>query len=271
MNDNDDDDGAYGRLRAHLTGLPPDERRVEMSLTQIGDLIGSPLVADGPNPIDTPSDLPPAMTRALRAAGFGVAEMVLQSDSEDSAEVILHLVRGLHRWPDIAVDSQAFAKTPPHARLHELASAYLESGKLLCVQLADNPSQLTWPRSAPASFCYRHALELFIKSCILHRQPVAKCDHNISGLLKQYDRLFPGDAYRIYTEPELPDLVGPLGIELAAAERNPDQVLRYFADKRGGAPHATYGFSPKDCYSRLEQLERDMTRIWRAILDDDSG
>ena len=32
----------------------------------------------------------------------------------------------------------------------------------------------------------RHAVELFVKSCIVHREPVEKCDHDISGLRKQY-------------------------------------------------------------------------------------
>src|SRR5262249_48157885 len=107
--------------------------------------------------------------------------------------------RGLHKWPGVVISSREFGKLPVDERLRQLALGYLQSAKALCIGLGENPSELNWPRAAVVCFCYRHAVELFLKSCIWHRKPVEKCNHDISNLQKQYFRLYPHQEFDFQT------------------------------------------------------------------------
>lgn len=258
----DETDDRYDGVRNYLASLPLDQYQVELRSAQSEELIGRPLP---PEVSDLTYLLNPAsaLCCSFTQAGFGLSCANIEPDG-----IVLCLVRGLHRFPGVDVDSQEFGKLPADERHRRLAIGYLESGKVLSSHLGNNPDELTWPRIAPAWFCYRHALELFIKSCILHRGSIEKCDHNISGLLEQYHRLYPQDEFRFHYTPELPDLEKLLGDSVADVEefeRKPDQVYRYLSGKQGQSPKAVYGGSPANVLSQLEQLEYDMDRIWRRI------
>ncbi|MBO0701060.1 MAG: hypothetical protein J2P46_21875 [Zavarzinella sp.] len=253
-------------LRAHLAGLPREQFSVRLPFTEIEELIGQPLPpesskwewwtdSDGP---DTPQ------SRAWTTAGFGIGVIAGLPNKADKAGWV-QFVRGLHRYPRIVTGSVEFGRLSPAERLGQLANAYLESGKLLCVHLGENPDELTWPRGAVVCFCYRHALELFLKSCILQREPIDKCDHRISNLRRQYRRLYPGKEFDFRTPfdigwGEIKELVGD-HIEIEDFERNEDQVYRYFGDKQGRSPKVRHGFGPGMWLSTIDQLEIDMDRI----------
>jgi hypothetical protein len=250
-----------------------DQYDVELTFARIEELIGGPLPPEASEyawwRIDGGGSLSP-QSRAWVDAGFGIVAIANPSDRSGWVS----FVRGLHRWPDVAVNSWEFGQLSVVERLRQLAIGYLESGKLLCIYLGDNPSELTWPRGAVVCFCYRHAVELFVKSCILHREPVEKCDHNISGLRKQYLRLYPQEefSFRTLYDISLQEVEELLGgqLEVEDFERKEDQVYRYFSDKQGRSPKATHTFGPGGWLSTLEDLERQMTRIWARIREMDS-
>jgi hypothetical protein len=164
---------------------------------------------------------------------------------------------------------------PAAERLRQLASAYLDSGRLLCVHLGEHPDDLTWPRGAVVCFCYRHAVELFVKSCILHREPIEKCDHSISSLRRQYFRLYPGKEFYFRTlyDISLQDVEELLGgkLDVEDFERKEDQVYRYFGGKQGRSPKGGHMFGPGNWLSMLDQLELDINGIWDRIRESESG
>ena len=259
----------YEGLRAYLAGLPREQYSVELPFSQIEELIGGPLPPEaseydwwriddgGPN---TPQ------SRAWVEAGFGLG--VIAGLADKSGWV--GFVRGVHRFPGVGVESWEFGQLAAAERLRQLAIAYLESGRLLCVQLGEHPDELTWPRGAVVCFCYRHAVELFVKSCILHREPVEKCDHNISSLRRQYLRLYPGEEFYFRTLydislQDVEELFGRGCVEIEEFERKEDQVYRYFSDKQGRSPKAHHMFGPGTWLSMLDQLEIDINRIWDRI------
>jgi hypothetical protein len=258
----------YEGLRAYLAGLPREQYDVELPFAQIEELIGGPLPAEaseydwwsigesGPN---TPQ------SRAWVEAGFGLAAIFGLQDKSGR----FLFVRGVYRWPGVRVESWEFGHLPAAERLRQLAIAYLESGKLLCIHLGENPGELTWPRGAVVCFCYRHAVELFLKACILYREPVEKCDHNISSLRRQYLRLYPGQEFYFRTPydislQEVEELLGGRA-EIEDFERKEDQVYRYFSDKQGRSPKSGHMFAPGAWLSILEQLEYDINRLWERI------
>ncbi len=259
----------YEGLRAHLAGLPGEQYSVELPFSQIEELIGGPLPVEaseyewwrtdngGPN---TPQ------SRAWVDAGFGLGAI---AGLEDKSGWI-QFVRGVHRYPGIGVKSREFGQLSADERLLQLAIAYLESGKLLCGHLGENPDELSFPRGAVVSFCYRHAVELFVKSCILHREPFDKCDHNISSLRRQYLRLYPGKEFYFRTVydislQDVEELFGRGAVNIEEFERKEDQVYRYFSDKQGRSPKALHIFAPGTWLSMLDQLEIDIDRIWDRI------
>jgi hypothetical protein len=258
----------YEGLRAYLAGLPREQYSVELLFSKIEELIGGPLPAEASEYewwlTDDRGPITP-QSRAWEDAGFGIAAIGNVRDKSGSVD----FVRGLHRYPGVGVASWEFGRLPVAERLRQLAIAYLESGKMLCVHLGENPRELTWPRGAVVCFCYRHAVELFLKSCILHRKLLEKCDHDISSLRTQYLRLYPGKEFyfRTHYDISVRDVEELLGgrVELEDFERKPDQLYRYFSDKQGRSPKGGHMFGPGCWLSMLDQLELDINRIWERI------
>jgi hypothetical protein len=259
----------FDGLRSYLAGLPIDQYHVVLSLAQIEELIGGPLPAEASEDdwwrVDGSRSLTP-QSRAWVNAGFGTG---FTADLGNKAGCV-QFVRGLHRWPGVGVGSTGFGQLPVAERLHQLAIGYLESGKLLCAHLGENPAELTWPRGAVVCFCYRHAIELFVKACILHREPIGKCDHNISNLRKQYFKLYPDPKFAFQTPydisaDDLEELFGCPVLDIEEFEKKEDQVYRYFSDKQGRSPKGGHMFGPGAWLSMLDQLERDIDRIWEQI------
>jgi hypothetical protein len=206
-------------------------------------------------------------------AGFGIGSVAYQSRTSGWVD----FVRGLDRWPGLAVNSRSFGQQPVDERLRELAIGYVQSAKLLSVFLGENPNELSWPRASVACFSYRHAVELFLKSCVLHRLPaIENCSHDISALRKEYLRLYPGSEFNFETpfDTSLNDLDEWFGAQVAIVEefeRKPDQVFRYMSDKHGRSPRGLYFFGPGGWVSLCERLESDINRVWARIRELDSG
>jgi hypothetical protein len=203
-------------------------------------------------------------------AGFGISSIAYRS-ADSPGEVVF--ARGLHRWPTLCTPSWEFGNLPVDERLRLLALGYIRSAKRLCTALGENPSELTWPMGAVVCFCYRHAAELFLKSCIFHREPVTKCDHDISKLRKQYFRLYPHKDFEFQTPYDISfeDIENLCGAEFGIEdfERKHDQVYRYFSEKQGRSPKGQHFFAPGPWLSMIEHLEYEIERIWDRIREQD--
>jgi hypothetical protein len=270
MSPRDSEFSKFEPLRAYLAGRPRQQYHVTLTFAEIEKLLGEPLpeaayawesgwwrnYEDGSNP---------PQSRAWLEAGFGVSSVAYPTATSGS----VNFFRGLHRWPGVGVSSWEFGKLPIDERLHQLALGYLRSAKILCIGLGEDPSELNWPRAAVVCFCYRHAVELFLKSCILHREPLEKCDHDISKLRKQYFRLYPYQEFYFKTIydislQEVEELLGGRA-DIEDFERKDDQVYRYLSDKQGRSPKGGHMFAPGGELSVIERLEDDISRIWDRI------
>jgi hypothetical protein len=259
----------YEGLRDYLAGLPRQQYTVELPFSRIEELIGGPLPAEATEydwwRIDNGGPSTP-QSRAWVEAGFGLGPILGLQDKSGW----VGFVRGVHRYPGVGVESWEFGQLRVAERLRQLAIAYLESGRQLCIHLGEHPSELNWPRGAVVCFCYRHAVELFVKSCIVHRESLEKCDHNINSLRKQYLRLYPGQefSFRSLYDISLQDVEEMFGrgcVNIEEFERKEDQVYRYFSDKQGRSPKGNHMFGPGTWLSMLDQLEIDINRIWDRI------
>jgi hypothetical protein len=257
----------YEPLREFLAGQLH-QNKVSLTFKEIEVLLGDSL----PEPAYsssagwwTVSDSP--QSRAWLEAGFGLSLVAHQTDTSGWVE----FVRGLQRWSGVVVDSKQFGQKPFDERLHELALGYLQSAKLLCILLGEHPNELSWPRASVVCFCYQLAVELFLKSCILHRIPaIEKCSHDISKLKKEYSRLYSQQEFHFETpyDISLDDLDELFGVQVAHVEdfeRKHDQVFRYLSDKMGRSPKGIYVFAPGSWLTMCEQLEADIHRIWDNI------
>lgn len=266
----------YEPLRAYLAGQPKQQYVVRLTFREIEDILGDALPdlaynssarwwTGEPDASDAPQSC------VWLEAGFGVSAVAHQSATSGWVE----FVRGIHRWPGVGVDSWEFGHLPVDERLRQLSLGYLRSARKLCIGLGEDPSELTWPTAAVVCFCYRHAVELFLKSCILHREPVEKCDHDISKLQKQYCRLYPQEEFDFQTpyDISLEDVEELLGgrADIEAFERKHDQVYRYLSDKQGRSPKGGHMFAPGSWLSMIERLEDDMVRIWDNIRKQDGS
>lgn len=254
----------------HLAAQPKQQYVVQLTFKEIERILGEPLPDSAYDSTagwwtrGAENWLP---AQAWTNAGFGIGVVAHQSPTSGWVD----FVRGLNKWPGLAVNSKAVGQQPVDKRLRELALGYVQSAKLLSVFLGENPDELSWPRASVACFCYRHAVELFLKSCILHRLPaIEKCSHDTSVLRKEYLRLYPEPEFYFETpyDISLDDLDELFGVQVALVEdfeRKQDQVFRYLSDKQGRSPRGLYVFGPGGWVSLCERLESDINRVWARI------
>jgi hypothetical protein len=244
--------GGYIALRDYLLALPREQYSVELAFADIHRMTGQPIDADDVQEAawtSNPNAQHGPLRLALDQAGFGVAFIA----GRTATDGYVGFGRGLHRWPGVWVLSDQFGRLPFADRLRQLAYGYLESGKVLCVDLGERAGALTWPRASVVCLCSRHATELFYKSCILYRGMIVDCNHDIGILREQFRSLFPEPEFDVKTFHDM------------AVQKNEDQVFRYFGDRSGQLPMGSYGFSPATWLGILECLEMTMDRVYAQI------
>jgi len=159
------------------------------------------------------------------------------------------------RWPLTGVDSSAFSTMPNVQRLHEMAVAYLESARVLCEALGGSTT-ITWSRASVVLSTSSHAVELFLKACILTASPNEPVGHHDNQrLVQRFDELFPT------LDP--PDPVW----DARMSDIPTDQLFRYGADKTGASLDGgdTLTFSPPIWIKWIEHTELLFRQIWSAI------
>jgi hypothetical protein len=178
------------------------------------------------------------------------------------------------RWPSVHVDSEDFGNLAHSERLRRLALGYIASARALCLELGENPAKLDWPRASVVCFCCYHAVELFLKACILHRVPTKSLGvHDVSQLQQEYRQHYPFDRYFVIQTPwdmSIADIERAFGAPPGTAAREDfedkrDQVFRYLSDKAGRSPKATYCFAPGTWIELAERLEGNFDRVWGNI------
>jgi hypothetical protein len=176
------------------------------------------------------------------------------------------------RWKLAGVESAEFAAQPFERRLFDLAVAYLESAKVLCVTLGEAPNETTWPRASVVYFTSYHATELFLKACIICGAPATKkFDHDIERLQNRFAELFPTiEPLRTDWDMSVDTITGVFGLTWDAVlledfEHKHDQVYRYGADMSGRTMRTDHAFAPAKWIQWIEYAEVDFARIWTAI------
>ncbi len=152
---------------------------------------------------------------------------------------------------------------------------YARSAKSLCAELGEHPERLDWPRASVILFCFYHAVELFLKACILYRSPGEKLGHHsVPHLMDRYHDLYPRDKFFAIQNSFGTDVralaeafAGPGAIDIEDFEEKKDQVFRYLSDKEGREPKGLYFFGPGCWLMQVQQFEDDMDRIWGNILE----
>jgi len=152
-----------------------------------------------------------------------------------------------------------------------MAVAYLESSKVLCIALGDSTAPMTWPRASVVYFTSCHAVELFLKACIVKDVPTEKLHHDIERLQFRFRELHP-TIKPLYTEwdERIGSMLKGLGMPRDAVlmkdvEDMPDQLYRYSAGLSGDIPLGVETFSPGVWIQWIERAEADLARIWSAI------
>jgi hypothetical protein len=142
------------------------------------------------------------------------------------------------KWPNVRVVSEPFGRTAAPERLRQMSIGYLKSAQALCCDLGEHPEQLDWPRASVTYFCVYHAVELFLKACILLRAPPGeKLHHSVSKLQSRYRELYPEikEAFHI----ETPWDINREGLVIVEDyEHHADQVYRYMSGKSQASPRS---------------------------------
>jgi hypothetical protein len=106
------------------------------------------------------------------------------------------------------------------------SDAYLDSASRLCTVLKRSPKKSNYARGSVVLYLAFHAIELFLKSAILERNPNEKLgNHDIEVLSKRYKKLYPGMKYEFHppfisrNEIDLSDFFSPEIIEEVKANR----------------------------------------------------
>ncbi|MGH9889666.1 MAG: hypothetical protein ACREBE_29320 [bacterium] len=159
------------------------------------------------------------------------------------------------RWPLTGVDSSAFSAMPNVQRMHDMAVAFLESARVLCEALGGSTT-ISWPRASVVLSTSSHAVELFLKACILTVSPNDNVGHhNSARLVQRFDELFPTlDPPDPVWDPQMGDIPT-------------DQLFRYGADRTGVSLEGgdTLMFSPPIWIKWIEDHELLFRQIWSAI------
>ena len=182
------------------------------------------------------------------------------------------------KWPGVRVESEPFGRNIIPERLRQMSIGYLKSAQTLCCDLGEHPEHLDWPRASVTYFCVYHAVELFLKGCILLRAPPGeKLHHNVSKLQDRYCELYPEIKEALHIETpwdfsfEAMSVAFGVSIKVEDYEHHTDQVYRYMSGKSQASPRSIHSFSPGMCLLMCKRLETEMARVWKVVCEADPG
>lgn len=147
------------------------------------------------------------------------------------------------------------------------ADAYLDSASRLCKVLSRSTRKRSYPRVAVVLFLAYHAVELFLKSAILHKYPKEGLHHNVEQLHNRYRALYSGKRYE-FDVPFMTEYLGSEPSQIAEKKRlipTQDKINRYPSNKKGEAWHGCFGFEPDSFQSLIAQLQDDFARLKSEI------
>lgn len=143
------------------------------------------------------------------------------------------------------------------------ADAYLDSAARLCRVLSRSTRKRSYPRGAVVLFLAYHAVELFLKAAILHKDPKEALHHNIEQLHNRYRILYPGKRYE-FNIPFKTEYIGFEPSEIAEKKRSTptqDKISRYPSNKKGEGWNGIFAFEPHSFQSLIERLQGDFARL----------
>jgi hypothetical protein len=155
------------------------------------------------------------------------------------------------------------------------SDAYLDSASRLCTVLKRSPKKSNYARGSVVLYLAFHAIELFLKSAILERNPNEKLgNHDIEVLSKRYKKLYPGMKYEFHppfisrNEIDLSDFFSPEIIEeVKSKQKIPwDQRHRYPRNLEGQPWRGAVGFEPGSFLIEIKKLKADIARLTNLIL-----
>lgn len=154
----------------------------------------------------------------------------------------------------------------------EFAKAYLSASKTLCQKIIDNPDSARYVDSCVVSYMTYHAVELFLKGMILHRDPKTQLHHNVESLAEQYSRIYPENTYGWnvpFTELKQEDDSDPnQKLQELKKELPQEQIYRYPANRNKEMWYGAFAFEPVAYLNRvIELLESDFQRLETELLD----
>lgn len=165
------------------------------------------------------------------------------------------------------VDSEILDLTPPE-RFFAFARAYQSAAAVLCQQMASDPEASNWPNASVVLFLAGHALELFLKGVIYHRDPSADLRHHrIDALVEEYSRYYPDESFTC-SIPFTREYLGFAAAEIHAMQETafiPSIHYRYPVDRIGEERKSVQGFVPLKFLETLERMQNDFDRIQSAV------
>jgi hypothetical protein len=172
----------------------------------------------------------------------------------------------------VQVNSNILDQLPMAERFDRCSAAHLESARVLCQRLIDNPSTQTWEMAMVCMSETRHAVELFLKGAILKADPAAQPSvHDLATLGAMYHKLHPAPDRKL-TIPFTTQVVvqggGP--VDSAAVRKhdkaNPiDQRLRYPANRDFEPWPGIHACDPETFLTIIERLEQQMASARQSI------
>jgi hypothetical protein len=156
------------------------------------------------------------------------------------------------------------------------SAAYLDSSEVLCEKLCSGVTNANYAHGAAIMSLAFHSVELFLKACILKREPNeqfgGKNGHDLDALSKRYSKLYPKQEFQfeIPFRRNTPIVKGMAAEEFAellayAQEHNmkisEDQRHRYPTRIDGKTWDGDFAFEPNLFLATLLELQNAYTRI----------
>jgi len=152
---------------------------------------------------------------------------------------------------------------PVAKRQTAYAEAYRRAAETICSEMMQDAGAYTWPTASVVLMLSAHAVEIFLKGAIHHRDPTAHFgSHDIAYLEREYRSRFPEASFELdvlfkveafgATEEELKELKSMVP---------PPSILYRYPVKKGREYEAALGFAPESMLLALQALQADFRRI----------